>query len=141
MIQTIHMNFIKICCIKMQHSNMLVFLQKFVNDFYRTKDFLFPSMTGSKTDNIYSLIKLFTIMRNQVLIRSCVRKQLSRGVLIKACSENKQQIYRNYPCWNVTSMRLLCKFTEIKLRQGCSHVNLSHIFRTTFLKNTLEGFF
>ena len=124
MIQTIYMNFIKICCIKMQHSSMLVFLQKFVNDFYRTKDFLFPSMTGSKTDNIYSLIKLFTIMRNQVLIKSCVRKQLSRGVLIKACSENKQQIYRRTPMpkcdfnevalqvyWNQTSARVFsCKF-------------------------------
>ena len=33
----------------------------------------------------------------------------------------------------------LCNFIEIKLRHGCSPVNLLHIFRTPFIKNTYGG--
>ena len=32
--------------------------------------------------------------------------------------------------------KLLCNFIEVALRHGCSPVNLLHIFRTTFPKNT-----
>ena len=39
-------------------------------------------------------------------------------------------------CRSAISIRLLCNFIEIALRQGCSPVNLLHIFRTPFLKNT-----
>ena len=31
---------------------------------------------------------------------------------------------------------MLCNFIEITLRHGCSPVNLLHIFRTPFFKNT-----
>ena len=34
------------------------------------------------------------------------------------------------------SIKLLCNFIEIALWYGCSPVNLLHIFRTPFLKNT-----
>ena len=50
---------------------------------------------------------LFTVFNYQ--------KQPTRGVPRKRCSENMQQI---------------------TLRDGCSPVNLLHIFRTPFLKNT-----
>ena len=36
-------------------------------------------------------------------------------------------------------MKLQSNFTEITLRHGCSPVNLLHIFRTPFPKNTSEG--
>ena len=39
-------------------------------------------------------------------------------------------------CSQVFSSVLLCNFIEIALRHGCSPVNLLHIFRTPFLKNT-----
>ena len=65
-----------------------------------------------------------------------IQKQPSRNVLRKRCSENMQQIYRRKPMpkcdfdkdakqlyWNCTSTWV-------------SPVNLLHIFRTTFLKNT-----
>ena len=32
----------------------------------------------------------------------------------------------------------LCNFINITLRHGCSPVNLLHIFRTSFTKNTSE---
>ena len=34
------------------------------------------------------------------------------------------------------SIKLRCNFIEITLRHGCSPVNLQHIFRTPFFKNT-----
>ena len=37
-----------------------------------------------------------------------------------------------HPCQSVISIKLLCNFTEIILRHGCSPVNLLHIFRKSF---------
>ena len=63
------------------------------------------------------------------LIKNCFsQKQPSRGVLRKSCSESMQQIYRR-------TLMSKCDF-EIALWHGCSSVNLLHIFRTHFLKNT-----
>ena len=53
---------------------------------------------------------------------------LRKGVL------NMQQIYRRTPM-----PKLLCKFIEITLRHGSFPVNLLHIFRTPFPKNTSGG--
>ena len=36
---------------------------------------------------------------------------------------------------------MLCNFIEITFRQGCSSVDLLHIFRTPFPKNIPEGLF
>ena len=41
-----------------------------------------------------------------------------------------------HPCQNVISIKLFCNFIEITLRHGRSPVNLLHIFRTPFPKNT-----
>ena len=56
------------------------------------------------------------------------RKQISRNVIRKRCSETMQQLYRRTPMPK-------CHF-EITLRHGCSPVNLAHIFRTSFPRNT-----
>ena len=40
------------------------------------------------------------------------------------------------PCRRVISINLLYNFIEIILRHMCTHVNLLHIFRTPFYKNT-----
>ena len=42
------------------------------------------------------------------------------------------------PCRSVISIKLLCNFSEITLRHGCSPLNFPHIFRTTFRRNTSE---
>ena len=56
-----------------------------------------------------------------------------------------QQIYRrtpipkcnfNNPCRSAISIKLHCSFIEITLRHGCSPLNLLHIFRTSFDRNT-----
>ena len=65
------------------------------------------------------------------------QKQPSRGVLRKRCSENIQEIYRatSMPKYMI-SIKLLCNFLEITLRDRYSPVNLLHIFRPPFPKNT-----
>ena len=74
----------------------------------------------------------------------------SRGVLSKSCSENMQQIYRRTPmpkCGiNKNALPIYRRtrmpkcdfeiFIEITLGHSCSLVNLLHIFRTPFTKNT-----
>ena len=57
---------------------------------------------------------------------------LEKGVL-KICSKFTGE----HPCRSVVSMKLQSNFTEITIRHECSPVNLLHIFRTTFLKNTV----
>ena len=44
-----------------------------------------------------------------------------------------------HPCRSVISIKLQSNFIEIALRHGCSPVNLLHIFRTPFYKNTSGG--
>ena len=56
---------------------------------------------------------------------------LGKGGL-KICSKFTGE----HPCRSVISIKLLCNFIEITLRHGCSPVNLLHIFRTPFPKNT-----
>ena len=65
-----------------------------------------------------------------------LQKQPPRGVLIKMCSENMQQIYRRTPMPK-------CYFNKVALQLYWNHtsawgspVNLLHIFRTPFTQNT-----
>ena len=58
---------------------------------------------------------------------------LGKGVL-KRCACSK--ITGAHPCQSVISIKLLGNSFEITLCHGCSSVNLLHIFRTPFPKNT-----
>ena len=44
-----------------------------------------------------------------------------------------------HPCQSAISIKLLCNFIKITLRNGCSPVNLMHILRITFRKNCSRG--
>ena len=52
--------------------------------------------------------------------------------VLKTCSKFTGQ----HSCWSVISIKLQSSFIEITLCHGCSPVNLRHIFRTPFPKNT-----
>ena len=56
---------------------------------------------------------------------------LRKGVL-KRCSKFTGE----HLCQSVISIKMLCNFIEITLRHGCSPINLLHIFRTPFFRNT-----
>ena len=55
-----------------------------------------------------------------------------RKDVLKICSKFTGE----HQCRSGVSINLLCNFTVIALLHGCSPVNLLHIFRTPFLKNT-----
>ena len=59
---------------------------------------------------------------------------LGKGVM-KICGKFTGE----HPCRGTISIKLLSNFTEIALWHGCSPVNLLHIFRTPFPKNTSGG--
>ena len=56
---------------------------------------------------------------------------LGKGVL-----KIYSKLIGEHPCRSVISIKLESNFIETALRHGCSPVNLLHIFRTLFLKNT-----
>ena len=87
---------------------------------------------------IYVLIYMLRCWENithQMFNFERPKKQPFRAVLWKRCFENMQQIYRGTPIPKC-DFNKVSNFIEIVLRHGCSPVNLPHIFRTTFSKNT-----
>ena len=60
------------------------------------------------------------------------------ALLRKGVLKIRSKFTGEHPCQSVISIKLLCNLTEITLRHGCSPVNMLHIFRTPFSKNTSE---
>ena len=88
---------------------------------------------------VADFFQIFSWLLRENDIWEAIQTQPSIAVLIngvlKTCSKfTGEQTYRS-----VISINLLCNFIEITLRHGCSPVNLLHIFRTTFCKNTYGG--
>ena len=69
-----------------------------------------------------------------------VQKQSSKGRLKKRYSENIQQVYRKTSMpkcdFNKVTFQLALQLHWNRIWHGCSPVNLQHIFRTPFSKNT-----
>ena len=69
-------------------------------------------------------------------IRSSPAEVFLRKGILEICSKFTGE----HPCQSVILIKLLCNFIiEITLRHGCCPVNLLHIFRTPFPKNTYGG--
>ena len=64
--------------------------------------------------------------------RSNPSKVFLKKVVLKICIKFTGE----HPCRSVISIKLYSNFIEITLWHGCSAVNLLHIFRTLFPKNT-----
>ena len=73
--------------------------------------------------------KIFNFLRSY---RNSRPEVFLREVVLKICSKFTGE----HPCRSVISIKLLCKFIKIVLRHGSSPVNLLHIFRIPFPKNT-----
>ena len=56
--------------------------------------------------------------------------------LVKVVRKIRSKFTGERPCRSVSSIKLLYNFIEITLWYWCSSVNLLHIFRTPFSKNT-----
>ena len=64
-----------------------------------------------------------------------LHKQPTRGVLREKFCENMQQMYRRIPIPKCD----FNNFIEITLQDVCSPINLLHILKTPFYKNTSGG--
>ena len=64
------------------------------------------------------------------------RRSPSEVFLGKGILEMCSRFTGEHQCRSVISIKLQSNFVEIILRHGCSPVNLLHIFRTPFCKNT-----
>ena len=64
--------------------------------------------------------------------RSSPPEVFLRKEVLKICNKFPGE----HPCRSVISVKLQSNFFEIALRHGCSPVNLQHIFKTPFPKNT-----
>ena len=64
------------------------------------------------------------------------QKQPFRGVLKKSVLKICSKFTGEHPYQSVISIKLLFNFIEIALRHKCSPVNLLHIFKTPFSRNT-----
>ena len=73
------------------------------------------------------------------LWNASMQKQPSRGVPMKRCSENMQQIYRRTPLAKCDFDKVAKELYWITLQHGCSPANFLHIFRTAFPENTSGG--
>ena len=68
--------------------------------------------------------------------RSSRPEAFLRKDVLKICSKFTEK----HPCRSVILIKLQSNFIEIALLQhGCSPVNLLHIFRTLFIRTTMEG--
>ena len=103
---------LKLCNLKPCHANLIVVLYNILKTHKERRSFWTTGSCRSSSPEVF----------------------LGKSVL-KICSK----FTGGYPCRGVISIQLLCNFMEITLRHGCSPVNLLHIFRTTFPKNTSGG--
>ena len=79
--------------------------------------------------------KHIAVSYDKIASKRLYQKQPSRCVLKKRCPENMQQRYRRTHMPKCV-INVLCSFIEIILQHECSPLNLLHIFRTTFFKNS-----
>ena len=69
------------------------------------------------------------------LFRSSRPKVFLGKDVLKICSKFTGE----HSCWSAISIKLLSNFIKIAIRHECSPVNLMHIFRTPFYKNSCGG--
>ena len=83
------------------------------------------------TIHLYDILLIQNLFQFVICRSSYPEVFLVKGVL-KICS-----IFTGvHPCQSVISIKLLCSFIEITLCHGCSPINLLHVFKTRFSKNT-----
>ena len=89
-----------------------------------------PASTNWRENDI---IYTADIKKHILIYRSSHPEVFLGKSILKICSKFTGE----HPYWSLVSIKLLWNFIEIALQHGCSPVNLLHIFRTSFLKNTL----
>ena len=82
----------------------------------------------------------FSVMKIMVNYGDCefhdYRSSHPEVFLVKGVLKIFSKFTGEHPCRSVITIKLQSNFIEITLRHGCYPVNLLHIFRTPFLKNS-----
>ena len=96
-------------------------------------------MTGNESMKMiigHFKVNILLVQMNPALTYELDRSSHSeiffRKAVLKICSKFTGE----HPCRNAISIKLQSNVIQIAFRHGCSPVNLLHIFRTPFLKNT-----
>ena len=116
-------------------AHLVIFTNEISNKRLR---FLCNKYLTTESISNYHKQKLITDSSTKFYYCTYVSIRSSPPVLRKRCSENMQQIYRGTPMSK-------CDFSKVEITfrhecsPVCSHVNLLHIFRTTFPENSPGG--
>ena len=81
---------------------------------------------------IYSKRRITFQCNHFITFRNSHPEVFLRKGALKIC----RKFTGEHPCQSVISIKLQRIFIEITLRHGCSPVNLLHVFRTPFPRNT-----
>ena len=96
-------------------------------------------LVGNHVSNIYTMVNYILVNRLGTESINPTQKQLSTGALRKRCPENMLQIYRRTLMSKCDSIKLTSNVIEITLWRRCFPINLQHVFRINFYKNTYGG--
>ena len=87
-----------------------------------------------------NFLKNEVVTSNTPLFVTCLfcntRSSRPEVFLVKGCLKICSKFTREHSCQSAISIKLQSNFIEIALWHRCSSVNLLHIFRTPFLKET-----
>ena len=103
--------------------------------FFEKKSYiLFYIFSNASNIQVYELTsyQCSHFYQNFPVFRSSSPEVFLGKSILKLCCK----FTREHPCLTVISRKLQSNVIEIGLRYGCSPVNLLHIFRTPFPKNT-----
>ena len=85
-------------------------------------------------------MKVDPVSGSQFAVNSgSIRSSPSEVFLGKGVPKICSKLTREYPCRSVILTKLQSNFIEITFRHGFSPLNLIHIFRTLFYRNTCGG--
>ena len=122
-----HKNSKNNCSNKVSCKNKILILTKFqleFRDIFLSQWYIQPCCRFASISNLYL---------------SSNRSRPSEVFLGKDVQKSCSKFTGGHPCRYVNSIKLHSKYIEIEHWHGCSHVNLLHIFRTPFPKNTSGG--
>ena len=84
----------------------------------------------------FSFIEFIFVMVKATLLLTYFRSSSPEVFIGKSVLKIGSKFTGEYQCRSAISIKMLSNFTDIAFRHGCSPINLLHIFRTPFLKNT-----
>ena len=90
---------------------------------------------------LFILTLMSSLMHSEFNLEELFRSNRPEEFLVKGFPKICSKFTGEQPCQSVISIKLRSNFVEITPLHGCSPVNLLHIFRTPFSKNTYGWLF